>query len=131
MRFITPRVHGTLDYTVAATLIGVPLLMNFAASSVAAAGISIAAGIGLVVYSLLTDYSAGIRNLISWRAHLTLDAIAAVALLVAPFAIGFDGFARAFYATVAIAVLLVVATTRLDSDAVEAIPPSPLEGATR
>ncbi len=78
--------------------------------------ISVTAGIGLVVYSLLTDYSAGIRNLIPWRAHLALDAAAATALLAAPFVFGFGGLARDFYVTVAIAVLAVVATTQLDSD---------------
>ncbi len=116
MRFISPRFHGVLDYAVAGALIGVPVLLDFAASSVAAAVISVTAGIGLVVYSLLTDYSAGIRNLIPWRAHLTLDAVAATALLAAPFVLGFGGVARGFYVTVAIAVLAVVATTQLDSD---------------
>ncbi len=116
MRFISPRFHGVLDYAVAGALIGVPVLLDFAASSVAAAVISVTAGIGLVVYSLLTDYSAGIRNLIPWRAHLALDAAAATALLAAPFVLGFGGVARGFYVTVAIAVLAVVATTQLDSD---------------
>ena len=116
MRFISPRIHGILDYTVAAALIGVPLVLGFSATSVAAATISIASGIGLVLYSLLTDYSAGIRNLISWKAHLTLDAVAAVALLVAPFLFGFGGVPQAFFSTVAIAVLVVVATTQLDTD---------------
>ncbi len=116
MRFISPRFHGLLDYAVAGALIGVPVLLDFAASSVAAAVISVTAGIGLVVYSLLTDYSAGIRNLIPWRAHLALDAAAATALLAAPFVLGFGGVARGFYVTVAIAVLAVVATTQLDSD---------------
>ncbi len=116
MRFISPRFHGVLDYAVAGALIGVPVLLDFAASSVAAAVISVTAGIGLVVYSLLTDYSAGIRNLIPWRAHLTLDAVAATALLAAPFVLGFGGLERGFYVTVAIAVFAVVATTQLDSD---------------
>ncbi len=116
MRFISPRFHGVLDYAVAGALIGVPVLLDFAASSVAAAVISVTAGIGLVVYSLLTDYSAGIRNLIPWRAHLALDAAAATALLAAPLVLGFGGVARGFYVTVAIAVLAVVATTQLDSD---------------
>jgi hypothetical protein len=116
MRFISPRVHGVLDYTVAAALIGVPLLLGFAASSVAAAAISIAAGVGLAGYSLLTDYSAGIRELIPWRVHLALDAAAAVALLVTPFVFGFGGVARGFYVTVAVAVLAVVATSRLETD---------------
>lgn len=113
MRFISARFHGFLDYAVAAALIAAPLLLDFAATSVAAAAISIAAGVGLVGYSLLTDYSAGVRNLIPWRVHLTLDAVAATALLVAPFILGFDGAARAFYVTVAVAVLVVVATTQL------------------
>ena len=116
MRFISPRLHGVLDYAVAAALIGAPLVLEFAASSVAAAAISVVAGIGLVVYSLLTDYSAGVRRLIPWRAHLTLDAVAAVALLAAPFVLGFGGVARGFYVTVAIAVLAVVATSELGSD---------------
>ncbi len=55
MRFISPRLHGVLDYAVAGALISVPLLLDFAASSLAAAVISVAAGIGLTVYSLLTD----------------------------------------------------------------------------
>lgn len=116
MRFISPRFHGFLDYAVAAALIGAPFLLNFFAYSVAAAAISVAAGVGLVVYSLLTDYSAGIRNLIPWRTHLTLDAIAAVALLVAPFVLGFGGLARGFFVIVAIAVLVVVATTQVETD---------------
>ena len=116
MGFISPRLHGVLDYAVAGALISVPLLWDFAASSLAAAVISVAAGIALIVYSLLTDYSAGIRNLIPWRGHLTLDAVAAVALLAAPFVLGFGGLARGFYVTVAIAVLAVVATTQLNSD---------------
>jgi len=116
MQFISQQIHGALDYAVAGALIGAPLLLDFAADSTPAALISIAAGLGLFVYSLLTDYSAGIRGLIPWRVHLALDAVAAVALLATPFALAFDGIARGFYVTVALAVLAVVATTRLDSD---------------
>ena len=117
MRFISPRVHGVLDYAVAGALIIAPLALGFAASSVASAAISVVAGLGLVVYSLLTDYSAGVRRVIPWRLHLTLDAVAAVALLAAPFVLGFGGIARVFYVVVAVAVLAVVATSQLDADA--------------
>jgi hypothetical protein len=116
MRFISPRIHGVLDYTVAALLIGVPIVTNVAALSPVAAVLSITAGIGLTVYSLVTDYAAGVRDLISWPVHLTLDAVAAGALLTAPFLLGFDGIARVFYVAVAIAVLAVVATTQLETD---------------
>lgn len=95
MRFISPRIHGFLDYAVAAGLITAPLALDFAAVSPLAAVISIVAGLGLVAYSLLTDYSVSVRDLIPWRVHLTLDSVAAVALLLAPFALGFDGIPRA------------------------------------
>jgi len=116
MRFISPRIHGFLDYAVAAGLITAPLALDFAAVSPLAAVISIVAGLGLVAYSLLTDYSVSVRDLIPWRVHLTLDTVAAVALLLAPFALGFDGIPRAFYVTVALAVLVVVATSQLETD---------------
>ncbi len=116
MRFISQRIHGTLDYAVALALISVPLLLDFAAVSTAAAIVAIAGGIGLVVYSMITDYSAGVRELISFRTHLVLDAIAASALIATPFVVGFAGAPRAFYLTVGIAVLIVVATTRLEPD---------------
>ena len=115
MRFISPRIHGVLDYAVAGVLIIAPLVLDFAATSPASAAISVAAGLGLVVYSLLTDYSAGIRSVIPWRLHLTLDAVAAVALLAAPFLLGFGGVARAFYVVIAVAVLAVVATSQTDA----------------
>jgi hypothetical protein len=72
MKFISPKVHGALDYAVASVLIGAPLVLGFSDLSVAAAVIAVAAGIGLFVYSLLTNYSAGLRALIPFRVHLVL-----------------------------------------------------------
>jgi len=115
MRFISPRVHGALDYAVAAALVGAPLAPGFAAESAVAVAISIAAGIALAAYSLLTDYSAGLRRWIPWRVHLALDSIAALALLGAPFAFGFGGVPRAFFVAVAVAVLGVVAASQPDT----------------
>jgi len=114
MSIISQRVHAILDYAVASALIAVPILLDFASDSAAAAVLSIAAGIGLVAYSLITDYSAGVRHVISWRMHLVLDRIAAVGLVVAPFVLGFDGIARLFYVSVGVAVLVVVAVTQRD-----------------
>lgn len=109
MKFISPNVHRILDYGVAALLISTPLLASFANRSPAAAGISIGSGIGLVIYSLLTDYSADLRRAISFRLHLVLDSIAATALIAAPFAVGFSGFPQAFFIGVGVAVLAAVA----------------------
>ena len=116
MKFISPKVHGALDYAVAIVLIGAPLILRFADASVAAAVISVCAGIGLVVYSLFTDYSAGLRSVIPFRVHLVFDASAAVAFLVSPFLFGFAGTVRAFYLVIGVAVLGVVACTRVQED---------------
>jgi hypothetical protein len=115
MQIISPRLHGVLDYAVAAALIAVPLLLDFAAESIAATVISVTGGVGLVTYSLLTDYSAGIRQLVPWRVHLALDTVAAVALLAAPFAFGFGGLARGFHLLVAVSVLVVVALSQRET----------------
>ncbi len=114
MKFISPKVHGALDYSVAAVLVGAPFVLRFSDVSVPAAVIAVAAGIGLFVYSLLTAYSAGVRALIPFRVHLVLDASAAVVLLVVPFLFGFAGTARAFYLVIGSAVLAVVACTRVE-----------------
>lgn len=115
MQIISPRLHGILDYAVAAALIAVPLLLDFAAESIAATVVSVAGGVGLVTYSLLTDYSAGIRQLVPWRVHLALDTIAAVALFAAPSALGFGGLPRGFFLLVAVSVLVAVALSQRET----------------
>ena len=114
MKFISPTVHGALDYAVACVLIGAPFFLRFTDVSVAAAVIAVGAGIALLVYSLLTNYSAGVRAVIPFRVHLVLDASAAVALLAVPFLFGFAGTPRGFYLVIGTAVLVVVACTRLE-----------------
>ena len=110
------RIHGVLDYAVAAVLILAPLALGFAATSVASAVVSIAAGVGLLGYSLLTDYGLSFRRAIPWRVHLLLDAAAGVALVAAPFVLGFDGVPRSFLIAVGVADLVVAAISRRDPD---------------
>lgn len=117
MRFISPKIHGVLDYLVAGVLSGAPLVLGFSDVSIWAAVIAVSGGIGLFVYSLLTDYSVGLRALIPFRLHLTLDAIAAVVFLAAPFLLGFGGVPRGFYLVIGSAVLAVVACTRVEAGA--------------
>jgi hypothetical protein len=52
--------------------------------------------------------------MIPFRAHLVLDASAAVALPVVPFLFGFAGTPRAFYLVIGTAVLAVVPCTHLE-----------------
>jgi len=116
MRFIPASFHGLLDYAVAITLIAGPLLLGFEGLSKV---IAMAGGVGLVLYSLLTDYSVSARKMIPFPVHLLFDFVAAVVLVAAPFVLGFEGTARLFYIVIGVAVIAVVLVTNPDVSTAE------------
>lgn len=113
-RFLTPTIHGLLDYAAAAGLIVLPFVLNLGATSSAALYLSVAGGVGLIAYSLVTDYTFGAFNVLSFRLHLVLDLLAAVAFIVAPFIFGWSGLVFAYYWVMAAGVLIVVALSNTD-----------------
>lgn len=120
-RILTPTIHGLLDYAAASGLIVLPFVLDLQASSSLAHWLSVAAGIGLVAYSLATDYRFGVLRLISFRAHLALDLIAAAAFVIAPFALGWTGLLRGYYIVMAVGVLVVVALSAAHNETARAI----------
>ncbi len=111
VRFVSGSLHGMLDYAAAFVLITVPLLLNFQAISPLALGLSVAAGVLLIAYSLVTDYGLSLVKWIPFTTHLILDAFAGSVFLIAPFLFGFEGLIRWFYlANGAIVLLLVLVT---------------------
>src|SRR5688572_23206441 len=88
MRMISTRVHGFLDYVVAAFLIALPWLFDFHRGD-AETLIPVAVGILSIVYSLLTNYELGIWRLLPMRLHLTLDILAGIFLIASPWLFGF------------------------------------------
>ena len=87
MRFLSTRVHGTLDYTVGVLLISAPRI--FGIDSSAAIWILVILGAGTIVYSLLTDYELGLVKLIPMPVHLWIDAASGALLLLSPCIFGF------------------------------------------
>jgi len=67
LQFLTPALHGVLDYVAAAALIALPFLLGFQGIEL---WLSVAGGAGLIAYSLLTDYAFGAVKLVSFDAHL-------------------------------------------------------------
>lgn len=108
MRFINDKVHGVIDYLAAIALIVAPFVLGFAG---AAQLLSVAAGIALLIYSLLTSYSLGARKAIPFGVHLVIDFIAGAAFVVAPFVLGFAGLVQTYYLVMGGAVILVVIFT--------------------
>lgn len=111
MRIINGRLHGAIDYATAVALVVAPFALGLPESSVFATWFSVVAGVGLFTYSLLTDYSLGVRELIPFRVHLALDLAAAVTFLAVPLLVGFGGIARDYCFGVGLAVAIVVALT--------------------
>ncbi len=114
IRFLPQSVHGVLDYAVALTLIVAPFVLDFRADSEFAHWLSVAAGAGLLVYSLLTDYSVGALSAIPFKAHLALDFAAGALFLVLAFVAGFETVTAVFYGVIGGAVLAVVGVTELE-----------------
>lgn len=110
-RFVSPKLHGAFDYIAGVNLIVLPLILNLGAGNPIALWLSVAAGVGLIVYSLFTSYSFSLRNALPFKAHLLLDIAAGVAFIAAIFVFNFEGLVAAYYAVMAAGVLALVAVT--------------------
>jgi len=88
MRFLPTRVHGALDYVVGVALILAPNIFQFS-NVAAAAWIPRVLGVGLIVYSVFTNYEWGIIKVLPMSYHLVVDFVASLLLATSPFLFGF------------------------------------------
>jgi hypothetical protein len=110
--FVSPEVHGVLDYPLAAVLIAGPLVLDF--DSTAATVIALAFGGGAAVLAVATAWSTGIFKIIPPLLHGYVDVLVTLALIVLPFAVGFSDHTTAlvFYVVVGAGGLLATLGTR-------------------
>jgi SPW repeat len=88
MRFIPTKLHGPLDYIVGAALIAAPWIFQFSEHT-AATVIPVVLGVGLILYSLFTDYELGVRRLFPMSVHNLIDIAAGALLAASPWIFGF------------------------------------------
>lgn len=88
MRFLPTKFHAPLDYIVGVALIAAPWIFQFSDVS-AAAVVSIVLGIGLIAYSLLTDYELGVWKVAPMAVHNVIDVVAGAFLAASPWIFGF------------------------------------------
>ena len=88
MRFIPTRIHGFLDYIVGAVLIAAPWIFQFSEHT-AATVVPIVLGVGLILYSLLTDYELGAIRVFPMTVHNIFDILAGGLLAASPWIFGF------------------------------------------
>ncbi|MGI9202389.1 MAG: SPW repeat domain-containing protein [Woeseiaceae bacterium] len=120
MKFLNAKLHGLGDYAAAVVLIIAPFILGISEQSMIAHWASVVGGAGLIVYSLLTDYTFSAVNAIPFRTHLLLDSIAGVAFVALPFVLGLDGLARIYLVVMGVGVLLVVAVSQTDGNVKDA-----------
>lgn len=88
MRFLSPQVHAVLDYVVVAAFALAPLVLPIGEIPAALCWVVSA---GQLLLSLLTAYPGGVVTAISFSTHGIVELLLSIALLVAPWALGFDG----------------------------------------
>jgi len=88
MRFIPTKFHAPLDYIVGVALIAAPWIFQFS-DVTAATVVSIVLGIGLIAYSLITDYELGVWKVAPMAGHNLFDIAAGAFLAASPWIFGF------------------------------------------
>jgi hypothetical protein len=88
MRFIPTKFHAPLDYIVGVALIAAPWIFQFSEHT-AATVVPVVLGIGLIAYSVLTDYELGVWKVAPMAVHNLIDVIAGALLAASPWLFGF------------------------------------------
>ena len=88
MRFIPTKFHAPLDYIVGAALIASPWIFQYSEHT-AATIVPVVLGIGLIVYSLFTNYELGVWKLAPMAVHNLIDIVAGTVLALSPWIFGF------------------------------------------
>ena len=103
--------HAIADYAVGALLIVVPIVVGGSDKAVAT---GIVVGAVVLIVSMATRYPLGVFKVLPFTVHSAGDYLAAALLIVAPFALSFDGSdsgLAAFYVIAGLAVLAVSLVT--------------------
>ncbi|ODR98192.1 hypothetical protein AUC69_09730 [Methyloceanibacter superfactus] len=114
IRFLTPRLHGIVDYLAAASLLTLPVVLGLGETHPLAKWLSVGTGAAVVIVSLLTDYRYGAFRVLPFRGHLAIDAAAASVFALAPAVFGFTGLDAWYYWLNAVAVFAVVGLSTID-----------------
>jgi SPW repeat len=114
MRFIATRYHAPLDYIVGAVLIAAPWIFQFSDIG-AATAVSITLGVGLIAYSLFTNYELGVWKVAPMAVHNLIDIVAGALLAVSPWLFSFaDEGANAWvpFVVIGVAAIFLGLTTK-------------------
>ena len=90
---VSVLVHGVIDYLVGAFLIAAPFLLSFTDDTATVAAVG--AGVVMLVLGASSDLPTGLVDSVPKAVHAMLDYVVAVAMIAAPFVLGFTEDATA------------------------------------
>lgn len=118
MGLIRPTTHRVLDLVTVVAFAVAPFVFGLAG---AAAYLAWTLAAVHLLMTLVTAFPGGARRPVSFRLHGLVEWLVGVALIIAPFALGWTGAARWFYVVAGVVILAV----RLSSDYGPATAPPP------
>ena len=111
IKFISPSLHGILDYLVDVTLISVPFILNFKEVSNIVFWAPVGIGVLNFLYSIFTVYSRSLVKLIPMNWHLLFDFLVGLLLFALAFILPMEGFVKMFYITMGLGIILATSLT--------------------
>lgn len=110
MKVLDPKIHGALDYALAALFLILPPVLDF---SEPAATVSYIIGVIYIGTSLITRYPLGLFKILPFPIHGILESVMAAAWIAFPWLFGFsdDAAARNFFIIAGVGLLGVVCLT--------------------
>lgn len=113
---IPVSVHGLIEYAAGILFIAAPLLFDYENST--ATGVSVAVGIVILIAAAITAGPTGLVKAMSISVHVVLDFVLAVALIIAPFVLGFsdDTPPTIFFIVLGVAHLLITLGTKFERE---------------
>jgi hypothetical protein len=109
-------VHGVIEYAAGILFIAAPLLFDYEDST--ATGVSVAVGILILIMAAVSAGPTGLVKAMSVSVHVVIDFVLAVALIAAPFLLGFseDIPPTVFFIAAGVAHLLITVGTTFERD---------------
>ncbi|HMG29293.1 MAG TPA: hypothetical protein VK585_04140 [Jiangellaceae bacterium] len=106
-------VHGAFEYLLGVLFLAAPILFDF--DSGTATGVSITVGVLVLITTAITaDLPTSLVSQLALTAHVTIDFVLAIFLVIAPFLLGFsdESAPRNFFMILGVALLLITIGTR-------------------
>ncbi len=92
MQSFSTRLHGVFDYLYGALLVALPWMFGYTEFGGPAVWVPIGLGVGVIAYSLMTDYEMGVVRRLDMRSHLWLDAMVGATLVLSTLFFGFYSY---------------------------------------